>query len=127
MDKDMKEKILYSVKDVCDRFGITRKTLFYYDRIGLLKPADRQGIQHFKFYDFEALSRLESILEYRGAGLSIYDIKKVIDLDDKEVILGILMDVRKRLISEARQKEEEIRKLEELIRMNSGSSRNKII
>ena len=127
MDKDMKEKILYSVKDVCDRFGITRKTLFYYDRIGLLKPADRQGVQHFKFYDFEALSRLESILEYRGAGLSIDDIKKVIDLDDKEAILGILMDVRKRLISEARQKEEEIRKLEELIRMNSGSSRNKII
>lgn len=123
----MKEKILYSVKDVCDRFGITRKTLFYYDRIGLLKPADRQGVQHFKFYDFEALSRLESILEYRGAGLSIDDIKKVIDLDDKEAILGILMDVRKRLISEARQKEEEIRKLEELIRMNSGSSRNKII
>ena len=123
----MKEKILYSVKEVCDRFGITRKTLFYYDRIGLLKPADRQGVQHFKFYDFEALSRLESILEYRGAGLSIDDIKKVIDLDDKEVILGILMDVRKRLISEARQKEEEIRKLEELIRMNSGSSRNKII
>jgi len=127
MDKDMKEKILYSVKEVCDRFGITRKTLFYYDRIGLLKPANRQGVQHFKFYDFEALSRLESILEYRGAGLSIDDIKKVIDLDDKEVILGILMDVRKRLISEARQKEEEIRKLEELIRMNSGSSRNKII
>lgn len=123
----MKEKILYSVKEVCDRFGITRKTLFYYDRIGLLKPANRQGVQHFKFYDFEALSRLESILEYRGAGLSIDDIKKVIDLDDKEVILGILMDVRKRLISEARQKEEEIRKLEELIRMNSGSSRNKII
>ena len=123
----MKEKVLYSVKEVCDRFGITRKTLFYYDRIGLLKPADRQGVQHFKFYDFEALSRLESILEYRGAGLSIDDIKKVIDLDDKEVILGILMDVRKRLISEARQKEEEIRKLEELIRMNSGSSRNKII
>ena len=127
MDKDMKEKILYSVKEVCDRFGITRKTLFYYDKIGLLKPADRQGVQHFKFYDFEALSRLESILEYRGAGLSIDDIKKVIDFDDKEVILGILMDVRKRLISEARQKEEEIRKLEELIRMNSRSSRNKII
>ena len=123
----MKEKILYSVKEVCDRFGITRKTLFYYDKIGLLKPADRQGVQHFKFYYFEALSRLESILEYRGAGLSIDDIKKVIDFDDKEVILGILMDVRKRLISEARQKEEEIRKLEELIRMNSRSSRNKII
>lgn len=123
----MKEKILYSVKEVCDRFGITRKTLFYYDRISLLKPANRQGVQRFKFYDFEALSRLESILEYRGAGLSIDDIKKVIDLDDKEAILGILMDVRKRLISEARQKEDEIRKLEELIRMNSGSSRNKII
>lgn len=127
MDKNMKEKILYSVKEVCDRFGITRKTLFYYDRIGLLKPADRQGIQHFKFYDDEALSRLESILEYRSAGLSIDDIKKVIDLDDKETILKILMDVRKRLTGEARQKEEEIKKLEELIKVIGSSSKNKTI
>ena len=115
----MKDRNLYSVKDVCDRYGITRKTLFYYDRTGLLTPTDRQGVQRFKFYDDKALSRLESVLEYRSAALSIDDVRRVIDLDDKEKILEILMDVRKRLAGEARQKEEEIRKLEELIRMNS--------
>ena len=95
----MNERILYSVKEVCDRYGITRKKLFYYDRSGLLKPSQRQGKQQFKYYDEKALSRLDSILKYRNAGLSIDDIRKVIDLDDKETILGILMGVRKRLIT----------------------------
>ena len=122
----MNERILYSVKEVCDRYGITRKTLFYYDRSGLLKPSQRQGKQQFKYYDEKALSRLDSILKYRNAGLSIDDIRKVIDLDDKETILGILMGVRKRLITEAKQKEEEIKKLEELIRMNSSSKSDEI-
>lgn len=123
----MNNKNLYSVKEVCKRYNITRKTLFYYDRSDILKPSERQGKQQFKYYDDKALLRLESILEYRNAGLSIYDIRKIIDLDDKEAILGILMDVRKRLAGEARQKEEEIKKLEKLIRINVSTSRNKII
>ncbi len=83
------DKELCSVKDVCDRYGITRKTLFYYDRSGLLKPAIRQGSKQYKYYDEAALSRLESILEYRNAGLSIEEIREVIDLMDKEKILNL--------------------------------------
>lgn len=115
----MSNKNLYSVKEVCERYGITRKTLFYYDRSGLLKPTDRQGIQQFKYYDDKALSRLESILEYRGAGMSIDDIRKVIDLDDRAMILEVLTSVRRRLVAQAKQKGEEIKKLDELIRINS--------
>ncbi|MBQ1325319.1 MAG: MerR family transcriptional regulator [Solobacterium sp.] len=32
-----KEKT-YSVGEICSLTGVTRKTLFYYDRIALLKP-----------------------------------------------------------------------------------------
>ena len=108
----MNNKNLYSVKDVCDRYGITRKALFYYDRSGLLKPSERQGKQQFKYYDDETINRLESILEYRSAGLSIDDVRKVIDINDKEKILKILMEVKERLNQEERQKEKEIRKLD---------------
>lgn len=115
----MNREKLYSVKEVCDRYGITRKTLFYYDRSGLLKPTMRQGSQQFKYYDDDALSRLETILKYRNAGLSIEEIRAVIDLKNKKEILNILLNVRKRLNNEAKKKQEEIRKLDELIRTNS--------
>ena len=55
----MSDEKLYSVKEICEKYGITRKTLFYYDRIGLLKPAKRLGRQSFKYYDVAALKRLE--------------------------------------------------------------------
>ena len=115
----MKEERLYSVKEVCDRYGITRKTLFYYDQSGLLKPALRRGKQQFKLYDDKALSRLESILQYRNAGLSIQDIRLVIDEKDKKEVLLVLSKVKDRLIKEFSEKEEEIKKLDELIRLNT--------
>ena len=72
------EKMLYSIKDVCIKYGITRKALFYYDRIDLLKPTKREGKQQFKYYDDNALFRLEAILEYRSAGLTIEETKQII-------------------------------------------------
>ena len=34
-DELKKDEKLYTVGDVCEQMGITRKTLFYYDQIGL--------------------------------------------------------------------------------------------
>lgn len=42
---------LLSVGDVCRLAKVTRKTLFYYDRIGILPPTRREGTQNFKQYD----------------------------------------------------------------------------
>ena len=45
------DETLYSVGEICRITGITRKTLFYYDRIGLLVPYKRTEPQQFKLYD----------------------------------------------------------------------------
>ena len=58
-------------------YGITRKTLFYYDRNGLLKPTDRVGSQEHKVYDARALERLAKILEYKSCGLKIAEIRNL--------------------------------------------------
>ena len=115
----MNKEELYSVKDICKKYSITRKTLFYYDKTGLLKPAMRQGKQNIKFYDEAALKRLKSIIEYREAGLSIEDIRDVIDLDNREEILNVLIRVRRRLVKEFDEKKEELKNLEKLISINS--------
>ena len=115
----MKAEKLYSVKDICDEYSITRKTLFYYDRIGLLKPSKRIGKQQFKFYDNQAKEKLEMILVYRSAGLTIGEIRKIIDLSNKEQIVFALKEVKARLIEESFEKEQEIKRIDLLIKINS--------
>lgn len=96
-----KEEITYSVGEICTLTGVTRKTLFYYDRIGLLKPYDRIGVQSHKIYDREALERLRSILLYRDAGLQIREIKEILEgtQSRKTILEGVLM----RLMKESEQ------------------------
>jgi len=54
----------YTVKQLADLAGVTRRTLHYYDEIGLLKPT-MQGRNRYRYYDEDALLRLQQILFYR--------------------------------------------------------------
>ena len=116
----MKEEMrLYSVKDVCNKYGITRKTLFYYDRTGLLKPAERQGKQLFKYYNDESLERIESILMFRDVGLTILEVKAIIDEKDKSNILAVLKRAKERIGVDYQEKQEQLRRLNNLIELYS--------
>ena len=94
---------MFSVKEICNIAGVTRKTLFYYDRIGLLEPTARSGKQNFKEYDEAAVSRLIEIRLYREMGLSIPMIQDILESDEKkqkqylhEISKVIHEDIRKR-------------------------------
>ncbi len=104
-----------SVGYLCASRGITRKTLFYYDRIGLLKPTVRTGPQQFKEYDSAAAERLDRILRCRNAGLSVKEIRKLLDdpaCDHK----AVMNEAIKRLIREREEKDCEIDRLRELMK-----------
>ncbi len=68
-----------TVREVCDLTGVTRKQLFYYDRIGLLKPTKRTGPQRAKLYGPKAVERLNLILMYQKAGLHLIEISEILD------------------------------------------------
>ena len=70
---------MHTVKEICELSGVTRKTLFHYDRIGLLKPTQRIGKQGVKLYDREAVNRLLEIRIYRLAGLPLEEIRWILD------------------------------------------------
>ena len=114
MKKEKTSTELYHVSDVCRSFGITRKTLFYYDRIGLLKPSERIGSQNYKVYDEQACQRLAKIVEYRHAGLQIEEIRKILDDPscDQNIVLS---DVLNRLTSERNEIDLQIMRVKELI------------
>ena len=112
----MQNTRIYTVKDVCKMYGITRKTLFYYDKVRLVSPERRVGTQLHKVYDSYEIRKLETILIYRNAGLTIGEIKELTRLT-MEIIdyRGILEKARQRLLKEKNKKEKELKNLEALI------------
>lgn len=93
-----------SVKEICRVTGVTRKTLFYYDRIGLLEPSRRSGKQNFKEYDEQVVNRLLEIRLYREMGLSIPVIQDILEGDEnarkqflEQISMEIHSDIRKRI------------------------------
>ena len=110
----MENRELCSVGMLCQKTGITRKTLFYYDRIGLLKPSERSGVQEHKLYDEAACTRLSRILRFRRAGLRIEEIRRILD-DPKSDVRQILNAAVERCIAQQDVLFEQIRLLKELM------------
>lgn len=113
-ESDKEGNHIFSVGEICEKTGITRKTLFYYDRIGLLCPTERTERQNFKLYDSQKLVRLEEIVSYRRAGLSIREIRELLD-EGQVDRLEILEQAMERLLKEKEEKYQEIENLKSLI------------
>ena len=54
----------YTVKQLADLSGVSRRTLHHYDEIGLLKPT-YQGTNRYHYYNEAAMLRLQQVLMYR--------------------------------------------------------------
>lgn len=106
-----------TVHDVCKETGITRKTLFYYDKIGLLKPTNRNGKQHGKMYSNSAIARLKTIMAYQTCGLTLKEIDAILNQNASEQ--EILVQARTRLTKIMRKVERQIQLLDEHLKSNS--------
>ena len=69
---------LYTVGVLARSVGLTRSTLLYYDRIGILPPSHRSAAR-YRLYGEDARVRLEAIRTYRGVGLGITEIRALLD------------------------------------------------
>ncbi len=58
---------------------ITTKTLRHYDEIGLLKPDHVDYITGYRYYTSEQLPRLHQILSLKQLGLSLNEIKEILE------------------------------------------------
>lgn len=69
---------MITIRRLGDKFGLSRTALLHYDRIGLLRPSGRSPAG-YRLYDGEAESRLRLICTYRSAGLSLSEIRDLVD------------------------------------------------
>jgi DNA-binding transcriptional MerR regulator len=67
----------YTISKLAKAFGLSRSTLLYYDRIGLLKPSDRTHAG-YRLYTQQQYETLERICTFREAGMPLVDIQKLL-------------------------------------------------
>ncbi|WP_043616863.1 MerR family transcriptional regulator [Ensifer sp. ZNC0028] len=67
------------IGELSERAGVSHRTIHYYERLGLVKPAEREGTG-YRYYDDTAAKRLEKIAALKRLGLSLDEIAAVIDL-----------------------------------------------
>lgn len=74
----------WSIQEIARSAGTTSRTLRHYDNIGLLEPS-RVGHNGYRYYDLNALLRLQRILLLRDLGLGLPAIGQVLDGEQDSV------------------------------------------
>ena len=70
-----------TVHEVSALTGVSIRTLQYYDRIGLLSPADRTEAG-YRLYDRNSLEKLQQILLFRELEFPLKDIREIVSSPD---------------------------------------------
>lgn len=88
---------MYKIGEFSKLSKTTIKTLRYYDKENLLMPAFIDQNTGYRYYETKQLIELSKIMSLRQVGLSIKDIKIVLDGYDRKKIL----EKRKKEIEDA--------------------------
>lgn len=102
----------WTIKEVAKRAGTTSRTLRHYHQVGLLKPS-AVAENGYRLYDAAALIRLQRILAMRDLGLSLPQIRSVLDRDLSEV--EALTDLERQLTQESVRLEHQIASVQRTI------------
>ncbi|WP_460595703.1 MerR family transcriptional regulator [Geomonas sp. Red276] len=79
---------MYRITELARHFGLSRSTLLYYDRIGLLCPSGRSGANYRRYSEAER-EKLATICSLRQAGVDIEGIRAILATagDDTTAVL----------------------------------------
>lgn len=69
---------MLTIRQIAAQFGLSRSTLLYYDRIGLLRP-DYRTNAGYRLYNAADRKRLGLICRFRSTGLSLARIERLLE------------------------------------------------
>jgi len=73
------------ISELATRHGLSRSTLLYYDRMGVLSPRGRSP-KGYRIYTQEDAQRLEQICTYRKAGISLEAIRRLLEAPEHALV-----------------------------------------
>ncbi|HWC74309.1 MAG TPA: MerR family transcriptional regulator [Gemmatimonadales bacterium] len=82
------------IGDAATRSGVTRDTIRFYERSGLLEAPGRTASRH-RMYDASALDRIRLVRQLQNCGLTISDIREILFLEtaDRPVASKRLIEI----------------------------------
>lgn len=109
------------VNEILKEVGMTRRAIKYYEEKGLLSiKKDTNG---YRNYTYEDVKVLKKISVYRKLGISIEDIKKLLNTNDK----GILLSVYNQKLQEKQLQESELEALKDFIDNGNPDKANEVL
>ncbi len=69
---------MFTVTQLARKFDISRATILYYEKAGLLKPAFRSD-NGYRWYGDSEIARLKAIVSYRSYGIPVANIGDLLD------------------------------------------------
>ena len=90
---------MYSISRLARQFNLSRSTLLYYAKIGLLKASGRSP-SNYRIYSEADRVRLEQICMYRQMGISLLEIKEILNSKKENTVSEILKNRLKDLNGE---------------------------
>lgn len=73
----------YKIGELARMFGLTARTIRYYEELGLLEADNREGLEHRKYSERNAI-RLKRIQQLKDYGLSLAEISELFELARKD-------------------------------------------
>ncbi len=75
---------MFTVGQVAKKYALSRSTLLYYDSIGILEPSGRSE-SNYRLYSDSDLEKMDRIILFRSAGLSLESIALLIEKQGSEL------------------------------------------
>ena len=118
---------MLTVGRLAKRFGLSRATILYYEREGLLEPASRAA-NGYRWYGEDQIQRLGQIMGFRSYGVPVNDIRALLDQDNEQAHEEILRNRFTQLdaeIRELRRQQRDLVAILEHTRSGPGPAMNK--
>lgn len=108
----------YRIGDLARMFGITSRTVRYYEELGLIEPENRDGGEHRRYSERNVV-RLKRIQQLKDYGLTLLEISELFDLAKKDrsgdsVRRGLAAKYRERMEEAKKKKDSLERYIEDL-------------
>jgi len=92
-------QFMFSIGDVARLTGITPKTIRHYHEVGLLADPLRDA-NNYRLYSIDQLEQLQHILRLKRFGLSLQQIKTVLEASDPDALIRLVLEKRQQRIED---------------------------
>lgn len=91
----------YKIGELARMFGLTTRTIRYYEELGLLESRNRDGVEHRRYSERNAI-RIKRIQQLKDYGLTLLEIRELFELAQRDrtgesVRMSLAIKYRERL------------------------------